>query len=291
MELLVPEVVWKLEAELGEGPVWLADEARLLFVDIKLGHVHAFNPATGEGETLVTGGNPSFVLPASDGSLLVGSRQAIHRLEDDRLGQVIATIPEPASNRTNDATVDATGRLWFGTMDDGESEPSGAIWCLNTNGLHPAGPRAVVTNGPAVSLGDHWLYHVDSGGGLIWRHPLGAGPVLNEGEVFVRIAQSDGYPDGIVVDSEECLWVALWDGACVRRYSPQGELLLQVDFPCSRVTKLAFGGPQLKTAYVTTARTGLPADVLAEQPLAGSLFAFPAPAAGLPGQHIARFSV
>lgn len=128
MGFVVPEVVWKLEAEPGEGPVWLADEAGLRFVDIRQGHVHAFDPATGEGETLVTGGNPSFILPASDRSLLVGSRQAIHRLDGDSLGLIIATIPEPVSNRTNDATVDATGRLWFGTMDDGESKPAGAIW-------------------------------------------------------------------------------------------------------------------------------------------------------------------
>ena len=96
------------------------------------------------------------------------------------------------------------------------------------------------------------------------------------------MSEADGYPDGVVLDSEDCLWVALWDGWAVRRYAPDGSLLYQIDFPCARVTKIAFGGPELRTAYVTTARTGLDASALAAQPLAGALFAFDVPVAGLP---------
>lgn len=281
-----PEVVWQLDCLLGEGPVWLAGEQRLRFVDIRRGRIHALSPSTGQRETLATGGAPSFIVPASDGSLIVGSGHCLHRLGDGQLGDVLATIPQEAENRTNDATVDAAGRLWFGTMDDTESRASGAIWCWDGDHLHRAGPTAVVTNGPAASCGDRWLYHVDSGERTIWRHPLDARPCLDAGEVFVRFAPEDGYPDGIVVDAEDCLWVAMWDGWCVRRYSPAGELLLRVDFPCARVTKLALGGPMLSTAYVTTARTGLTEAELEAQPLAGSLFAFTAPAPGQPGHAV-----
>lgn len=284
--MIVPEVVWRLDASLGEGPVWLADEQALRFVDIKRGRIHRFVPATGDCETLDVGGAPSFVVPARDGGLLAGSRNAIHRIEGDRLGEVLAAIPEPATNRTNDATVDEAGRLWFGTIDDGEASPTGAIWCWDGSELHRAGPQAVVTNGPATSAGDRWLYHCDSGGRTIWRHPLGPSPALGRGEAFVRIEEADGFPDGVVVDAEDCLWVALWDGWCVRRYGPDGKLLLQVDFPCARVTKVAFGGPGLATAYVTTARVGLSEDELERQPLAGSLFAFPAPAPGRPAGKV-----
>ncbi len=89
------------------------------------------------------------------------------------------------------------------------------------------------------------------------------GPGIAEPDLFLQLGQADGHPDGVVLDSEDCLWVALWDGWAVRRYAPDGTLLLQVDLPCARVTKIAFGGPDLRTAYVTTARTGLDAAQLA----------------------------
>ena len=111
---------------------------------------------------------------------------------------------------------------------------------------------------------------------------IGDGPAIAGSDLFLQLDETDGYPDGVVLDSEGCLWVALWDGWGVRRYAPSGELLLHIPLPCARVTKLAFGGPDLRTAYVTTARTGLDDAALARQPLAGALFAFDAPVAGLP---------
>jgi sugar lactone lactonase YvrE len=100
------------------------------------------------------------------------------------------------------------------------------------------------------------------------------------GTIFLTLDESEGSPDGVILDTEDCLWVALWDGWGVRRYAPDGTLLLHVALPCARVTKVALGGPDLATAYVTTARVGLSGEELARQPLAGSLFAFPAPSPG-----------
>lgn len=277
---IAPEPVWRLDALLGEGPVWLPDEAALRFVDIKRGLLHRFIPASDACETVAVGGQPSFIVPERGGGLLVGSGDGLFRLSEEGLGDRIATIPQPAGNRTNDATVDARGRLWFGTMDDAEQRPSGAVWCFDAGTLHRAGAEAIVTNGPAISGDGRFLYHVDSAARIIWRYPLGEAPRLVGGEVFVRLDAQEGHPDGIVIDSEDCLWVALWDGWGLRRYAPDGTLLLHVAFPCARVTKLAFGGPDMRTAFVTTARVGLDEAALAGQPLAGSLFAFAAPVAG-----------
>ena len=277
---MTPQPVWKLDALLGEGPVWLEREQAIRFVDIKRGLLHCFDVKTKVGETLNVGGNPSFIVPDTDGGLVVGANHGLYHLEGEVLGRCIATIPQPTHNRTNDATVDVLGRLWFGTMDDEEQQSTGAVWCLDKGVLHPTDVSAVVTNGPAISTDGRFLYHVDSGARTIWRFPLGAEPQLTGGEVFIQLSESDGHPDGVVVDSEDCLWVALWDGWGVRRYAPDGRLLAHVALPCARVTKLAFGGTDLKTAYVTTARVGLSDTELAEQPLAGSLFAFDAPAAG-----------
>ena len=281
---MTPRLVWAVEAMLGEGPAWFPEEAALRFVDIKRGHIHRFDPATGACDTHDTGGNPSFVVAAHDGGLLTGSRNAVHRVGPEGLGEVIARVAMPDHNRTNDATVDPQGRLWFGTMDDGESRPTGALHCLSNGTLHDLGHPAVVTNGPAATADGRTLYFVDSGARTIWRLTIGGAPGepphITAREVFLQLGEADGHPDGVVLDSEECLWVALWDGWAVRRYAPDGTLLLQVDFPCARVTKLAFGGPDLRTAYVTTARVGLDGEALAAQPLAGALFAFDSPVAG-----------
>ena len=275
------ELVWDVRASLGEGPVWLPAERAVRFVDIKGGHLHRYVLGSGKKETLDVGGKPSFVLPSSDGGLVVGSESSVYALDDEALGRRIVTVEQPAHNRTNDGTVDCFGRLWFGTMDDEERQTTGRVYCLDRGRLNELGCDAVVTNGPAVSADGRTLYHVDSGRRVIWRYVIGDGPRLEGGAVFLQLTEADGYPDGVVLDSEGCLWVALWDGWCVRRYAPDGRLLLQIDVPCARVTKVAFGGDGLRTVFVTTARVGLSDAQLAAQPFAGGLFAFDAPAPGV----------
>lgn len=274
--------LWPLGAELGEGPVWSPAEQALRFVDIKAGRVHRYDPATGRGETIETGGLPSFVVPVEGDGWLVGSRDSLCPLTPDGLGDPVMRIDHPAHNRTNDATVDASGRLWFGTMDDEETSATGTIWCLDRGLLHETGITAVVTNGPACCPVRDVIYHVDSPNRRIWRSPLAQDACLASSALFLQLGEADGFPDGIVVDAEGCLWVALWDGWGVRRYSPDGDLLIHVPLPCARVTKIALGGPDFSTAFVTTARVGLTPDELDRQPLAGALFAFDAGVRGLP---------
>lgn len=275
-----PRLVWPLGALLGEGPLWCPDEDALRFVDIKRGRLHRFLPASGERETLDVGGQPSFIVPAADGGYVVGSGHALRRFDGIALGETIATLDMPLHNRTNDATVDPAGRLWFGTMDDEEQVATGALKCLDRGSQKSTSWHAVVTNGPVVTADGRHLYHVDSGQRTIWRVPLKDGTCAKHGELFVRLGEDEGHPDGVVLDSEDCLWVALWDGWAVRRYSPEGTLLATISLPCARVTKIALGGPDLKTAFVTTARVGLDQAALAAQPYAGALFAFDAPAPG-----------
>ncbi len=276
-----PRLIWPVAALLGEGPAWFTDDAALRFVDIKQGNLHCMGDETVPPQTIVLGGNPSFVVPADDGGLVIGSGNQIRRVGKDGAARaLLATVPMPAHNRTNDATVDSRGRLWFGTMDDDERQPTGALWCYDQGRLHRMGGDAVVTNGPAISADGTVLYHVDSGARTIWRFIVGEGPTIVQRDVFLQLGPADGYPDGIVLDSEDCLWVALWDGWGVRRYAADGRLLQTVALPCARVTKIAFGGPGLRTAYVTTARVGLDPAAREAQPLAGGLFAFDAPVAG-----------
>ncbi len=279
-------MVWPVAAQLGEGPIWIGDEAALWFVDIKSGNLHRFDPATGDRRSYAIGGQPSFIVRRAAGGLLIGRGNALHRFEAEQLGPAVATIDMPAHNRTNDATVDDSGRLWFGTMDDEETRASGAVHVVDEAGLRVVGGVCTITNGPAISPDGQYLYHVDTLDGTVWRFDIRDDTTLGDGKLFVTIAKQDGSPDGVTIDSEGCLWVALWGGWGVRRYAPDGALLATVSLPCANVTKIAFGGPDLRTAYATTARAGLsPADLEA-QPLAGGLFAFDAPAPGLPASAV-----
>ena len=272
-------LIWDVGALLGEGPIWLPHDKALHFVDIKGGAIHRFEPTTEKRESIAIGGKPSFIVDMGEGKLLVGSEANLLAIENHQ-SRPVATVSMPAHNRTNDATVDCFGRLWFGTMDDEETLPTGNLYCLDNGAIKLMGCSAIVTNGPAISSDGRTLYHVDSVARKIWRYAIEDSPKLGSAHLFLALEKADGHPDGVVLDSEDCLWVALWDGWGVRRYAPDGRLLMTVNLPCARVTKIAFGGDDLRTAYVTTARVGLTAEELSAQPLAGSLFAFDAPAPG-----------
>lgn len=281
------QVVWPLAAALGEGPVWLGSGQTLWFADIKGRALHQYIPGTGERHSYPLPGQPSFIVPASDGSMLIGMGLGLYRVLDGILGEQIAGVAGAAHDRTNDATVDSRGRLWFGTMDSAESAPTGAVHLYDGQSVRSVGGACTITNGPAISPDGRTLYHVDTLAGKIWRFDISVRDELTDGQLFAAIDPEHGNPDGVTVDSEGCVWVGLWGGWCVRRYAPDGRLLASISLPCANVTKIAFGGADLRTAYVTTARVGLSADQLALQPLAGALFAFEAPVAGLPAYAVA----
>ena len=279
---IAARLLWPTRSLLGEAPLWSPADGMLHYVDIKGGAIHRYHPASGLHETTAVDARPSFIVPVEGGGTLVGSGDGLFLAHRSGMGDRLATISMPHHNRTNDATVDCHGRLWFGTMDDDEQLPTGSIYCLHDGVPVLMGCDAIVTNGPAVSADGRTLYHVDSVNRRIWRHVVEDGPKLSKPELFLQLEEADGHPDGIVLDSENCLWVALWDGWGVQRHAPDGSLLARVDLPCARVTKIAFGGEDLRTTYVTTASIGLSDTELADQPLAGGLFTFDAPVAGVP---------
>ena len=143
-----------------------------------------------------------------------------------------------------------------------------------------------ITNGPALSPDGRTFYAVDTLGRRILACPVTEDGTLGAPEPFVAIAETDGYPDGPTVDAEGCVWIGLWAGWQARRYSPGGELLASIKFPAANITKVAFGGPDLKTLYATSARKGLSLEDLAAQPLAGNLFAATLDVAGRPAGRV-----
>lgn len=284
-----PESVWALGAPLLEGPVWDQRDSALWFVDIKSHKVHRFDPATGSKTSWGAPAQVGFCLPAAGGGFIAGLQSGLARFDPASGSFTPLVDPEPhrPGNRLNDGTVDPSGRLWFGTMDDAEREKSGHIYRLGADGLcHVETPAVSISNGPAVSPDGRTLYHVDTLGGRIHAASIGSDGSLSDPRQLIRIDPKDGYPDGPVIDAEGCIWIGLYTGWAVRRYSPAGELLETVRFPVSAITKIAFGGPGLSTIYATTARKHLLDEHLVKEPQAGDLFAFPSAVPGLAGHEI-----
>ncbi|UAL09829.1 SMP-30/gluconolactonase/LRE family protein [Caulobacter segnis] len=286
-----PTCVWDVKATLGEGPIWYGDT--VWFVDIKGQKIHRYDPSNGQAFSFDTPEQVTFVAPLSQRQgFVVGLKSGLHRFQP-AVGalQPLVQVEDPAlDNRPNDATVDAEGRLWFGTMHDGEFTKTGSLYRMDAEGVARMDKDICITNGPCVSPDGKTFYHTDTLEKTVWAYDLAADGTLSNKRAFVNVKLGDDiYPDGTVVDSEGCLWIALWGGAGVIRVSPAGEIVGRIDVPAPNVTKVAFGGPDLKTLYITTARKGLSDETLAQYPLAGGLFAIGVNIAGQP-QHEVRLA-
>jgi xylono-1,5-lactonase len=279
-----PGKVIALGAVLGEGPVWVARDNALWFVDVAGRRLHRYQPDGAKHSVWAAPEKVSFIVPTRDGSYLAGLKSGLHRFDpvSGSFTQIAAPEPHLPQNRLNDACVGPRGDLWFGSMHDAMTEPSGALYRLDLNGgITQLDSGYIVTNGPAFSPDAATFYHTDSTRRLVYAFDCGPNGSLSNKRVFVEIEKSAGFPDGTTVDAEGCVWVALWDGWAVRRYSPRAELLLSVPFPCAKVTKIAFGGHDNCMVYVTTAWEGLSAAEREAQPLAGDLFGFRTAVPGL----------
>jgi sugar lactone lactonase YvrE len=284
--------VWPLAAELGEGPCWV--DGALWFVDIMGQMIHRLQPDSGASRSWAAPARVSFALPMQGGDFVVGLPGGLHRFDPgDGTFSLLAAIESGLPhNRTNDACVAPDGALWFGTLNELETEPTGALYRWDGAA---AGPQVkdggyVISNGPAFSPDGKVLYHTDTLQKLIYAFDVGNAGQLSGKRAHIRIEDGAGWPDGSTVDAEGCLWIALWDGGCVRRYSASGVLLQQFQLPCARVTKLAFGGDQLRTVYVTTALKGLSSSERAKTPLGGGVFALQVDAPGL-AQHRCKLRI
>ena len=273
------------ECTLGEGVFWDHTRDLVWFVDIKRRRLWHYDPATAEAAMADAPEQIGWALPAEDGRLLCGLKDGLYTFDTEaRAFTKLAPIPgEPQTNRSNDACTDPLGRVWMGTMDDGEAEPTGRYYRFDRGTVTPAGPdRIAITNGPAIAPDGGTIYFTDTLGMKIFAAELREDGSVGQMRLFVDTEKDlpGAHPDGPVVDSEGHVWSSFYGGGCILRYAPDGRLVGKVAMPTSNITKLAFGGADLHTAYVTTARGGLSEAQLAEQPLAGSLLAFEAPVAG-----------
>jgi D-xylonolactonase len=278
-----PECAWPLGAVLGEGPVWCAQRGELWFVDIKGRRIHCLG-GNGARRSFDTPDLGAFIFPTTADGFLCGLKSGLHDFNPDtgRFTLLRAVDAQLPSNRLNDGCVDAAGRLWFGTMDNEERSASGSLYRYDGRTLQRMDSGYVITNGPAFSPDGRTLYHVDTFNQQVFAFDVDGDGAIGNRRLFVQIGEPGVYPDGPVVDALGRVWLGLFGGWGVACYSPAGELLHKVELPVSRCTKVAFGDPDRRTLYITTARVGLTAEELAAQPLAGGLFRLRVDVPGLP---------
>lgn len=279
-----PQSLCPTRAILGEGPVWIVGDAALWFVDIEGLRLYRFDPVSGARREWSTPSKPGWVLPVDDGGLMVGLTDGLHRFDPFSGSFEFVAAPDLApGDRLNDATVGLDGVLWFGTMDDACEARTGRVYRFSGRSVQGVATEpAAIVNGPALSPDGRTLYHVNTLAREVFAHELRPDGSLGSATLFAKIEAEDGYPDGPSVDAEGHVWIGLYAGWAAHRYAPDGRLSDVVRFPVAHVTKIAFGGGDLCTAYVTTARQQLTPQQLIEQPLAGNVFAFHCATPGLP---------
>lgn len=267
------ECVADVRATLGEGPTWMPREQALYWVDIPGAKLFRWSAQDGV-RVIDPGVNICSIAARAAGGYIGAGYDGFFEIDADHRVKLIGD-PEPdlPGNRFNDGKVDPAGRFWAGTMDRYERQASGSLYRLDPDlrwTRCDTGYR--VTNGPAFSRDGRTLYHTDSALQRVYAFDLAADGSIANRRVHLQFGEGEGYPDGMTVDAEDGLWIAFWDGWCVRRFAPDGSRLAEIKVPAQRPTSVAFGGPDLDRLFVTSARRDLNADELIDQPQAGGLF-------------------
>lgn len=270
---IFPEIVVAHRCFLGEGPVWDHFNERLIWTDIEKKTIHTYNPCNGSIKSTVFEKKIGAICLKSGGGYVAAVEDGFAELTlETGFMKMQVEMKEPG-NRFNDGKCDALGRFWAGTLSMNDLPCSANLYSLNTGFKMQKRLRNVsVSNGMAWSLNNRIFYYIDTPTKMVVSYDFDIikGGISNKKIVF-RITH--GYPDGMTIDDEGMLWIAIWDGGKVIRINPiSGKQIAVVLFPVSRVTSCVFGGRNLTDLYVTTASAGLTNEELRLQPLAGGLF-------------------
>jgi sugar lactone lactonase YvrE/DNA-binding IclR family transcriptional regulator len=278
-------VVENASALLGEAPAWSARDGALWWIDMLAPSLHRHDPATGASSRIALTRLASAAIPCKRRGLLLAQPNGLHRF-DPASGKLEAFAHPEAGrpdHRYNDAKCDPRGRLLVGTLDPAGRPNRGSLWRVDPDGSSTRLDTGfTVANGLAFAPDGGTLYFADSAHRAVYAYDydLATGLVARRRR-FVEFAEGVK-PDGLAVDAEGHVWIAVWDGWRVERHDTRGRLVRTVNLPVPRPTSLAFGGEDLATLYVTSGRARLDPESLAQAPLSGALFAFDAGVRGVP---------
>ncbi len=270
-------LVLDAQAMLGEGAIWHPLENRLYWVDIEGKSLHIFDPATGGNRLIPVGERIGTVVPADRGGVLVALQNGIHHLDVKTAKLTFIVNPLPDNNvRFNDGKCDPSGRFWLGSLALDSRRRGAALYRMDADAsVREMLDSVSISNGIVWTADKKTMYYNDTPTMTVqaFDYDDQTGSISNR-RVAIKIPRGSGAPDGMTIDSEDKLWIALWGGSCVARFDPlTGELLEKIIVPAPNVSSCAFGGKDLGTLYITTARAWVSTEKLAEFPQSGGLFA------------------
>ncbi|MGR6970213.1 SMP-30/gluconolactonase/LRE family protein [Streptomyces cynarae] len=269
------ELAVREEAVLGEGPTWDPNGGRLIWVDILGSRVHTYDPASGRRTVMTSEQHVGAAKPRAGGGLVLNLRDGVGLRDPDGTFRWLHHEPVPG-RRANDAAVAPDGSLWAGTMRYDEAPGGGTLSRITGDGtVRTVLDDVAVSNGTGWSPDGRLMYYIDSPTRRIDVFDVGDDGLPAGRRALAHVER--GFPDGLTVDADGCVWVALWDGGAIHRYTPSGDLDRVLELPVERPTACAFGGADLADLYITTARTGLQTP----HPLSGSLLVVPGAGKGL----------
>jgi len=262
---------------LGECPLWHPDEQALYWVDIPGRAVHRFAPGSNAHRFWNLPAEPGCIARCADGGLMVALRTGVAFLDtsDGTLTPVADAPYDTTRARFNDGRCDAAGRFWAGTLYEPRDRPLGSLFCIEHDAIREVGNPVTVSNGLAFSPDSRTLYHTDTTAHRIMAYDFDVATAsLDNGRIFAQFSTDrsndyGGRPDGAAVDSEGAYWCAMYEGGRLLRLSPSGVVLHELPLPVRCPTMVAFGGPDLRTLFITTARHNRSAAELQQYPLSG----------------------
>lgn len=269
------ELAHEYDADLGEGPIWDDQKQELIWLDVTQGKILFFSPDQGVQTELQLDRHVGSLALTKNFDLWLALRDGFaHYEHESRSVTSFNKVIKSADVRFNDGAVDARGRFLAGTMGYNPEPHTGALYTFTPNsGCKVLVPQVGVSNGICWNSDSTSMYFVDSltQSIQIYDYNLDSGDVSNP-RTLIHFQAKDGIPDGLTIDREGSLWVAMWGGSQILKINSAGFIEDSIQLPVTKVTSVTFGGVDLKDLYITTARYELSASELSTQPLAGSLF-------------------
>ncbi|MDR6786303.1 sugar lactone lactonase YvrE [Pedobacter africanus] len=276
---------------LGEGAIWNDEDQKLYWVDIEAQLLHCFDPLTSINQTAHFEQKISTVVPSTDGTLLLALKDGVYSYEKST-GLLCNLLSNPenhtSGNRFNDGKCDPSGRLWLGTMG---ASNSAALYRIDADlSIHMTEAGVTTSNGIAWSEDNKTMYYIDTSTHKVvaYNYNDKTGQISDPYDAII-IPEEMGKPDGCTLDAEGMIWIALWGGYAAGRWNPKtGTLLGKVEVPAKNVTSCAFGGENLDTLYITTARTSASEEELLQCPYSGGLFTVKPGVKGIQANHFVK---
>jgi len=274
---------------LGEGSIWHPKENKLYWIDIEGRTLHIYDPVSQEDKVFPVGARIGTVVPVQNGGALLALQNGLYKIDTHtgKLSFLINPLPDTVNLRFNDGKCDPSGRFWVGTLALDARRRGAVLYRFDTDkNIHLVLDSVSISNGIVWTSSKKIMYYNDTPTGTIqaFDYDDKTGAISNR-RVAIKIPKGMGAPDGMTIDAQDNLWVALWGGGMVGKFDPvTGELLQKIKVPAPNVSSCAFGGKNLETLYITTARAWMNADKLIEFPLSGGLFAVKPGVHGVPAE-------